>query len=69
MQFRFKDKEKPRAYTSSLSGVLHVSIYLLLHSFLAHLSRRLIGELIVYEGIRCPSVVRPSVNIFKRHLL
>lgn len=23
MQFRFKDKEKPRAYTSSLSGVLH----------------------------------------------
>ena len=25
MQFRFKDKEKPRAYTSSLSGVLHVS--------------------------------------------
>ena len=32
-----------------------------------------IGELIVYEGIRRPSirpsVVRPSVNIFKRHLL
>ena len=24
--------------------------------FLAHLSRRLIGELIVYEGIRRPSV-------------
>ena len=40
--------------------------------FLAHLSRRLIGELIVYEGIRPsvrPSVVRPSVNIFKQHLL
>ena len=41
--------------------------------FLAHLSRRLIGELLVYEGIRRPSVVRPSVrpsvNIFKRHLL
>ena len=36
---------------------------------LAHLSRRLIGELIVYKGIRRPSVVRPSVNIFKRHLL
>ena len=32
--------------------------------FSAHLSRRLIGELIVYEGIR-----RPPVNIFKRHLL
>ena len=28
--------------------------------FLAHLCRRLIGELIVYEGIRRPSVVRPS---------
>ena len=27
--------------------------------FLAHLSRRLIGELIVYKGIRRPSV-RPS---------
>ena len=34
---------------------------------LAHLSRRLIGELIVYEGIRRPSVrpssVRPSVRL------
>ena len=45
------------------------------NTFLAHLSRRLIGELIVYEGIRRPSVrpssvCRPSsVNIFKRHLL
>ena len=29
--------------------------------FLAHLSRRLTGELIVYTGIRRPSVVRPSV--------
>ena len=31
--------------------------------FLAHLSRRLIGELIVYQwsGVRRPSVVRPSV--------
>ena len=28
---------------------------------LAHLRRRLIGELIVYEGIRRPSLVRPSV--------
>ena len=28
--------------------------------FLAHLSRRLIGELIVYEGIRRPSVRRLS---------
>ena len=28
--------------------------------FLAHLSRRLIGELIVYEGIRRPSVLRLS---------
>ena len=28
-------------------------------AFLAHLSRRLIGELIVYEGIRRPSVRCP----------
>ena len=39
-------------------------------SFLAHLSRRLIGELLVNRGIRRPSIVRPSVvNIFKRLLL
>ena len=37
--------------------------------FLAHLRRRLIGELIVYRGIRRSSDCRPSVNIFKRHLL
>ena len=30
--------------------------------FLAHLSPRLIGELIVYEGIRRPYVVRPCVR-------
>ena len=30
---------------------------------LAHLSRRLIGELIVYEGVRPSSIRRPSVNI------
>ena len=29
-------------------------------SLLAHLSRRLIGELLVYRGICRPSVVRPS---------
>ena len=34
-------------------------------NLLAHLSRRLIGELIVYAGIRRPL----SVNIFKRLLL
>ena len=38
-------------------------------TFLAHLNRRLIGELIVYKGIRRPSVRRPSVNIFKQHFL
>ena len=32
-------------------------------SLLAHLSRRLIGELIVYKGIRRPSVVRPAVRL------
>ena len=35
-------------------------------SLLAHLSRRLVGELIVYQSLRRPSVVRPSTisNIF-----
>ena len=33
--------------------------------FLAHLSRRLIGELLGYVGLRRPSVCRPhSLNIF-----
>ena len=36
--------------------------------FLAHLSRRLKGELIVYRSIRRPCV-RPSVNIFKLEYL
>ena len=52
-------------------GVAKISflfIYLL-----AHLSRRLMGELIVYQSLRRPSVrrpsVRPSVNIFKHLLL
>ena len=31
-------------------------------TFLAHLSRRLIGELIVYPWIRRPSYVRPSAS-------
>ena len=40
--------------------------------FLAHLSRRLKGELIVYRSIRRPCVracVRASVNIFKLEYL
>ena len=36
---------------------------------LAQLSRRLIGELMKVSVIRPSSVRRPSVNIFKRHLL
>ena len=38
-------------------------------AFLAHLSGRLMGELIVYQSLRCPSVRHPSVNIFKHLLL
>ena len=39
-------------------------IYWFILAFLAHLSQRLIGELIVYQwsGVRRPSVVRPSVR-------
>ena len=33
---------------------------------LAHLSRRLMGELIVYQSLRRPSVVRPSVCLSVR---
>ena len=38
---------------------------LVLDSFLAHLSQRLIGELIVYpwSGFRRPSSIRPSVAV------
>ena len=47
-----------------LSVCLHPSLpYVRLTVSLAHLSRRLTGELIVYKGIRRPSVVRrPSVR-------
>ena len=38
-------------------------------ALLAHLSRRLRGELLVYQWLRRPSSVRPSVNIFKHLLL
>ena len=41
----------------------HLSLIFLQPSLLANLSRRLIGELIVYEGIRRPSVRRPSVRL------
>ena len=36
------------------------SIVQFMFCFLSHLSRRLIGELIVYKGICRPSIVRPS---------
>ena len=41
------------------------------HVLLAHLSRRLIGELIVYQwsGVRRPSVVRPSSSTMLKDLL
>ena len=56
-------------YIHNFGSLIHL-YFVLCFVFLAHLSRRLIGELLVYRGIRRPSVVRPSsVNIFKRHLL
>ena len=52
------------AYESLCGELTRTTILGLLHNsynlFLAHLSRRLKGELLVYRGIRRPSVVRPS---------
>ena len=47
--------------TTALGSVLFTDLNS--HQFLAHLSRRFICELIVYQwpGVRRPSVVRPSV--------
>ena len=43
-------------------GFSHVYVFLLLHiRFLAHLSRRLVGELIVYTGIR-PSTFSNDIS-------
>ena len=38
-------------------------------AFLAHLSRRLMGELIVYRSLWRPSFVRPSAHNYKQLLL
>ena len=49
--------------TFGLNSGLNFGLCMFYSSFLAHLSRRLIGELIVYPWIRRPSyVVRPSVR-------
>ena len=54
--------KKVRCFHNLLKiSVVIVLFWLSLVFLLAHLSRRLIGELIVYEGIRRPSVRRPSV--------
>ena len=49
-----------------LDGAGRDSLCILMDSsFLAHLSRRLMGELIVYQSLRRPSVRRSTVlNIF-----
>ena len=62
-----------RYYSNIQTKIFPSRNLIYLYTLLAHLSRRLIGELIVYEGIRRPSV-RPSssvvvVNIFKRLLI
>ena len=54
--------------TSGLNVKLSKSKLTAFCIFLAHLSRRLIGELIVYRSSRRPSV-RPSVHIFKHEYL
>ena len=57
-------RHERRGIISPLVGGLPGKIFefwALLCAFLAHLSRRLIGELIVYQWLRRPSSVRPSV--------
>ena len=56
------------AYIQCLDGQVKwfsLTFCILIQVLLAHLSRRLIGELIVhvYKGIRRPSVCRPSVRL------
>ena len=54
--------EKKLGSTSFVTRVNFELALCIIAYFLAHLSRRLIGELIVYTGIRRPSSVRrPSV--------
>ena len=48
----------------SMIGTKSNTIFYLL--LLAHLSRRLMGELIVYQSLRRPSVIRPSVRLSVR---
>ena len=48
-------------YQVSLYRTIGPLVHIMIYWFLAHLSRRLIGELIVYTGIRPPSSVYPSV--------
>ena len=59
--------------TATDAGASSLSVHLTTHSLLAHLSRRLIGELIVYpwSGVRRPSasVVRRLSTMLKHLLL
>ena len=59
---KIEDSAAPKLSTTDtlFRHTLHIYLFIYL---LAHLSRRLIGELIVYQwsGVRRPSVVRPSV--------
>ena len=49
-------------YAKHCSGAIVRFSY---NSSLAHLCRRLIGKLIVYQSLLRPSVCRPPINIFK----
>ena len=55
-----------KSLTDYVLLVLNLVGQLLSPCFLAHLSRRLMGELIVYQSLRRMSVVRPSTisNIY-----
>ena len=46
--------------TNSINSLPLGTCFFVIYWFLAHLSRRLMGELIVYQSLRRPSVVRPQ---------
>ena len=59
MQFRFKDKEKPRNYTCSLASLLHVSKTIYFSTFIYYIEN--VARCLVYSML--PHCAGPGKNI------